>query len=787
MHKKINLNFDWFFTEEFNDNHLKNYKNLEGFKQVNLPHTVYLSPYSNFNEKNFFKNVCYKKEIKIKKEYFGKDINLLFEGVGHKTTIYVNDDFVTIHNGGFDEFKVDITDYVKIGETNIITVVCNSCENENIPPFGSFLSFLAYGGIYKKVYLEIVDKERINDFFIRTPNATESITAYCDIELTYTPVEIVLTIFDKESTICVNKYNVNREKETLDFDIKNRKLWSLDNPNLYSINIKMFQDKKLLDEVNGTFGYRDFKVNKDGFYLNDVKTNLVGLNRHGSYPYFGLAAVKSLEYKDAYILKNDLGVNIVRSSYAPFSKEFLNACDEVGLMVINEIPGWNYLGNEEYHKNTLENVKSMILRDRNHPSIVMWGVRISGAACDFKFFNETNALAKELDPTRLTFGAKSTKNEEVIEDVYGYNYYSNVDKKIKVKTNKPNFIISEHTGHMLPTKIFDNEDARVKQALRHLSVLDYTLSDEKILGSIGFSMTDFNTHASFGSSDKICYSGVLDMFRNPKYAQGAYQSQNDNKIVMYFASNKAKGDYKNSKADEFYIFTNCEYVKMFKNDNFVETFYPNYKKYPHLAHPPIIINDEIGQVLQRMEKFSVRDSEIMKKIMKKSLKNNYKISFIDRFKSALILKKYKHGPQYILELFRKYIIGEVNEDVIYRFDGYTNENVCKSITISDIKEINLHMEVDNEKLTVSQTYDMTRVTVKAIDQNNNIIPYVNLGIKIEVTGGIELIGPSIISFLGGYANFYVKTNQKENKGLIKVISDINTLEKEIEIVMKNES
>lgn len=785
MHKKINLNFDWYYSDNFIDSHLVDYNNTKKFESVNIPHTIVITPYNNFDEKEFFKVCTYKKELKIKKEYEGKDLSLIFCGVGHKATIYINDDFVEIHSGGYDEFKVNISEYVRYGASNILTVVVDASENENIPPFGSFLDNLCYGGIYREVYLEVTDKEKITDFFIYTKDVNNSITAYCEIDVTYTPVEIVLTVLDNDKTLCVNKYNVNREHEVLDFDVKNKENWTVDNPKLYNINIKMFQEKKLLDEVNGRFAFREVELKEDGIYLNSEKIKLIGLNRHGSYPYVGYAMPKSVEYKDAEILKNELFINTVRSAHAPFSRHFLDACDELGLLVIQEIPGWNYTGNEEFQKNTRQNLKSIILRDRNHPSIIMWGVRVSGAPDNPKLFTETNEIAKSMDPTRPTFGAKSVNTSlanETIEDVYGYNYYLNCAKKPKVTKGKQ-MLISEHTGHTLPTKIYDDEAKRLKQALSHLNFINYANGCDDIIGAIGYSMTDYNTHANFGSIDKVCYCGVLDMFRNPKCSPKAYASQNEKEIVLNVTSSSIRGDYKNLNTNEMYIFSNCEYVKMFKNDNYIETFYPNHKEYPHLVHPPIIVNDSIGQVLERQEKMSHKDAEALKRIMKRVLQNDYRMKIIDNINTIRIFHKYKQPQNYLHTLFQKYVIGEVNKDVILRFDGYTNENVVKSVTISDVKKVNLSLTTDKEKLKIEDTFDATRVTIKAEDQNGNLATYSNQGIRVLVEGGIELIGPSDLSINGGYASFWIKTNQKGNYGRIKVISNGKELNKEIEIII----
>lgn len=167
--------------------------------------------------------------------------------------------------------------------------------------------------------------------------------------------------------------------------------------------------------------------------------------------------------------------------------------------------------------------------------------------------------------------------------------------------------------------------------------------------------------------------------------------------------------------------------------------------------------------------------------MRRAIKNNYKLSIIDDLMVIRILHKYGHKKTYIYELFRKYIIGEVNENVSYRFDGYTNENVVKSITLSDIKKVNYKFVLDNEKLIVKDTYEMTRGRIIALDQNGNVMPYVYGGINVIVTGGLDLIGPKTISFLGGYATFYVKTNQKSNEGLIKVTSDDINIETTVDI------
>ena len=174
----------------------------------------------------------------------------------------------------------------------------------------------------------------------------------------------------------------------------------------------------------------------------------------------------------------------------------------------------------------------MIVEYRNHPSIILWGVRINESQDNEALYTRTNALAHELDPTRATGGVRNFKKSQLLEDVYTYNEFVHDGKKpgcepkasVTSDKNKP-YMITEYNGHMFPTKAYDSEDHRVEHAMRHARVLDAVASHDDIAGSCGWCMADYNTHKDFGSGDRICYHGVLDMFRNPKLAASVYASQ----------------------------------------------------------------------------------------------------------------------------------------------------------------------------------------------------------------------------------------------------------------------
>ena len=163
-----------------------------------------------------------------------------------------------------------------------------------------------------------------------------------------------------------------QNQSTFECVLDKKELWSIENPYLYKVKVKLIVNQKTLDEITVNFGFRDVKFTRRGFYLNGKLVKLRGLNRHQSYPYAGYAMPKSVQERDAEILKRELGANIVRTSHYMQSKHFLNRCDEIGLLVFEEIPGWQYIGGPAFKQNTLNNVKAMITRDYNHPSVIMW-------------------------------------------------------------------------------------------------------------------------------------------------------------------------------------------------------------------------------------------------------------------------------------------------------------------------------------------------------------------------------------------------------------------------------
>ncbi|MBN2618345.1 MAG: glycoside hydrolase family 2 protein, partial [Spirochaetales bacterium] len=754
------------------------------------------TPYNNFDEKMYQKISYYKKEFDL--QDIDDELYIKFNGVMSCAKVYINNHLVGEHLGGYTPFRFCITPYVKTGQ-NIVFVEVDSTEREDVPPFGFVVDYLTYGGIYREVELQFCNKIHIETCGIQTLNVLSNrpeikvviniINSKCEQE----KIKIVNVITNKNKIVYEfsNNYvlnGLNREELTVSGFPRNFELWDLDNPNLYYLETRIYKNNELIESVQNRFGFREAKFTKEGFYLNGKKIVIRGLNRHQSFPYVGYAMPKNVQYKDVEILKYQLGLNCVRLSHYPQSDHFMDRCDELGLLVFDELPGWQHMGNENWQTNAIQSIKEMILKDQNHPSVIIWGVRINESDDNDIFYSLTNKTAKALDPIRATGGVRCIKNSNLLEDVYTYNDFSHtgknpgLEKREKVTRKNVPYLVTEYNGHMFPSKKFDNEKHRVEHVKRHLNVLN-SVKKNKLSGAIGWCMFDYNTHKDFGSGDKICYHGVMDMFRIPKDAAFVYSSQGSKEPVMHVASSLNIGENEGSRPTDIYVLTNCDWVDLYRNNSFIKRFYPNIKKYSFLDHPPIIIDDLIGDLIKDNEPFTAKDAERVKRVLTKASRTGGKLNIINKITMGILLIKYKLTQKDGENIYTKYFGGWGSKATTYKFEGYINNN--KSITVLKSQVFNPVLEVkpDSYDLFEGITYDATRVVISLKDENNNPIIYANNSFNIEELGAIEIIGPKTISLIGGSIAFWVKTKGFSGKGFLKIKShEFGNLEYEFNVI-----
>jgi beta-galactosidase len=225
----------------------------------------------------------------------------------------------------------------------------------------------------------------------------------------------------------------------------------------------------------------------------------------------------------------------------------------------------------------------MITRDWNHPSIILWGVRINESQDNHNFYVRTNALAHTLDPTRQTGGIRYLYDSELLEDVFTMNDFGFPLRP----PNHPLYLNTEFVGHTYPTKTIDNIERLREHTIRHARVHDQLASNPQYAGGIGWCAFDYNTHSNFGSGDRICYHGVTDIWREPKPAAGFYRSQCDpeEEIVLVPAFHWARGD-ENVGFTNALVSSNCEHLKFYINDKLVAEADPDRRQFPHLKYAP---------------------------------------------------------------------------------------------------------------------------------------------------------------------------------------------------------
>jgi beta-galactosidase len=594
------INQEWTFSKHLPDRFERADFDDSGFESICLPHTNLKLPWHSFDEKSYQFVSAYRRRFRLPPDAKGKHVFVDFEGVMTAATVWINDQKLGEYRGGYTPFSFDLTPYVDWNRENVLAVAVDSSERPDIPPFGGKIDYLTFGGIYREVALRIVPPTFIENVFAQPKNVltNPSVEVQCfvtTLEATQTHLTLEADLRDgnqilakTEVALPAPKTNSEPTPHPLELGgLTNIKLWQLDQPHLYTLIVRLRNGSQIVDESSHKLGFREAVFTDDGFKFNGKVIKLRGLNRHQTFPFVGQAMPKRVQRRDALILKRELKCNIVRTSHYPQSRHFLEGCDEIGLLVLEEIPGWQHIGDEAWKLLAVDNVRRMIRRDWNHPSIVLWGVRINESQDDHDFYARTNAVAHSLDPSRQTGGIRYFQDSEFLEDVFTMNDFG---FPLKPPSRK-RYLNTEFVGHTFDTKTIDNNSRLMEHTLHHARVHDQIAGNPQYAGGIGWCAFDYNTHADFGAGDRICYHGVSDIFREPKPAAGFYKSQCSpaEEIVLEPAFHWSAGDgfpwY-----EKAVVCSNCEHLKFFVGSQFVTEADPNRAEFGNLAHPPFVVS-----------------------------------------------------------------------------------------------------------------------------------------------------------------------------------------------------
>ncbi len=733
------MNRNWRYKPAKVDEAISPTFNEAGFERVVLPHTNIELPWHSFDEKSYSFISTYRRRFRLPKGVAGKRIFVDFEGAMTASSAWINGVALGEYKGGFTPFSFDLTPHIHLEGENILVVQLDSSERPDIPPFGYEIDYLTFGGIYREVSLRVVPATYIDNIFARPKDVmgdhpTVEVSCFLasdpkqngDYELTAELLEgdkVISKASQKvelnstgaaESSDAADPYNAAppyasvqtrrdpaRQDVTLaDFGKVN--LWSLASPNLYTVRVRLLRDGVPVDEDSRRIGFREAKFTDHGFSLNGEIVKLRGLDRHQTFPFVGQAMPARVQRQDADVLRKQLHCNIVRTSHYPQSRHFLDRCDEIGLLVLEEIPGWQHIGDEPWKQVAIDNVGRMIRRDWNHPSIILWGVRINESRDDHGFYIRTNALAHALDDSRPTGGIRYFQESEFLEDVFTMNDFGFPLKP----PNHPFYLNTEFVGHTLPTKTIDEDERQREHTLRHARIHNQLASDPRYAGGIGWCAFDYNTHGNFGSGDRICYHGVTDIFREPKAAAGFYKSQCDpaEEAVLEPAFHWARGDESVGFTKAVFC-TNCDHLKVYMRNTLtgenpwelVAEVDPDREEFAHLKYPPHILD---------MSK--LKDDKI------------------------------------------RFGWGDL------RADGFVEgkQVISKSLSGGGVDR-KLVLVADDGEL-MADGADCTRVVVRVTDEFGAVRPFANDPISFTLEGPARLIGDNPFSLVGGVCAVWVR-------------------------------
>lgn len=709
------------------------------FERVVLPHSNVRLPWHNFDDKEYEFVSTYRRRFKTPSSAHGKRVFADFEGAMTASTVWINGTLLGEYKGGYTPFSFELTPHLQPDGDNVLAVQLDSTERADIPPFGYEIDYMTFGGIYREVALRVVPATYLDNIFARPADvlsgkpslevdcflAGQDAAGALSLEVELCEREHVLarahhavtlgTRLDPDASAdpstsapvysSTETIHDGARQTVLLKAIDGIKLWGIENPQLYTVRVRLLHDGRVIDEDTRRIGFREATFTDHGFSLNGKIIKLRGLDRHETFPFAGQAMPARVQRQDAKILRKKVHCNIVRTSHYPQSRHFLDCCDEVGLLVLEEIPGWQHIGPEPWKEISIDNVGRMIRRDWNHPSIILWGVRINESRDDHSFYTRTNALAHLLDPTRQTGGIRYFQESEFLEDVFTMNDFGFPLKK----PNHPRYLNTEFVGHTFPTKTTDDDERQREHTLRHARIHNQLASDPQYAGGIGWCAFDYNTHANFGAGDRICYHGVMDIFREPKPAAGFYKSQCDptEEIVLEPAFHWANSD-ESVGFTKAVVCSNCDHLKFYIRTNSVESnpwellaeLDPDHEEFNHLTYAPFIL---------------------------------------DRRK---IPNSNRHGW------------GDL------RIDGYLKGEKVISKSLSGRGVDRKFMLLPDDTSLVADGADTTRVVLRVTDEFGAVRTYANDPVMLHLEGPADLIGNNPFSLIGGTGAVWIRAQEK---------------------------
>lgn len=631
---KININENWFYLEN-DTKQISEALDDNDWKQINLPHSWNSLDATDLIPGYRRSGSWYKKMLTINELQSNKIYKIYFEGVNITSEVYVNGTKVGGHIGGYIGFSIDISNSLKSGANEIVVRADNSYDPEIIPSQKS--DFFIFGGITRDVWLKTIPYQHLTNLKITTPNVSDSsadLQATVTINNPKTDIKVKASLLDADGKeIQSSVFDVSKNSSEIFFkNIKNLKLWDTENPNLYTLNVQLMEDNEVIDEISESVGFRWFEFKDyDAFFLNGKRLLLRGTHRHEEHAGVGAAMSNEQHRADIELIK-DMGANFIRLAHYPQDPEVYKACNELGLLVWDELP-WcrGGLGNKNWQVNTKNMLQEIITQNYNHPSIILWSLGneiywlpdFEGGDDTEKintYLKELNDFAHELDPTRKTAIRKYYEGADIV-DVFSPSIwsgwysgsYKSYQKAIDLyKKEYPHFMHAEyggssHLGRHTETPITGEgkiqadgwEEAIVQTGVANIAkigdwsenyivdLFDWHLriseNDTTFTGNVQWAFKDFGT--PLRPENAIPYmnqKGLVDRANNPKDAFYVFKSYwNTTDPFTYIESHTwtERQGPKDLERD-ISVYSNCPEVELFLDGKSLGSKKRNIKEFP---------------------------------------------------------------------------------------------------------------------------------------------------------------------------------------------------------------
>lgn len=580
------INTDWQFLRIEGDAPCFDEPNIdEGqWDEVSLPHSASIEAY---NESTPWQGICwYRRHLNVSPEWFGKRVSIQFGAAMQIAEVWVNGKLHAHHLGGYLPFTIDVTREVACSESIVVAIRLDNRDTDRVPPGKptAGLDFNYSGGLYRGVKLIVTNPVHVTDSLEANIVAGGgTFVTYSDVSETSAIVHVKTDVANDGDDIarrcrvrvelldCMEQIVAEATSEPVlivsaghhefkqAITVFNPRLWHPDEPNLYTLRTTVSVDGHAVDEVRTTVGIRTFSLDKR-LTINGKEFHIQGSNRHQEYPYIEYGLSPNAAWRDAQLIK-DGGFNHIRLSHYPQDSAFLDACDHLGILVQAAIPGWQqFHDNDEFVSSSYQNIRDLIRRDRNHPSIVFWEPNLNETHGDHQDWLETAyEIAHQEYPGDecFTFGdpyPDSWRGWDVKEFVREYGDYG----------FGGNESTSRHTRD-------EGEAALLQQAWNFQWCHNdnwhrWQDQDAEFLGDATWCMFDYNR----GYYHKPCTSGMMDIFRLPKYVYRFFQSQRDPSIhrediesgpMVWIASDWTE----RSSPTKLIVYSNCEEVTVTVN------------------------------------------------------------------------------------------------------------------------------------------------------------------------------------------------------------------------------